>query len=47
VVLIEGKRVARVEPAILAVSAIIAGANLDHKTKSEIRSQKSELKPHL
>jgi hypothetical protein len=49
VVLIKGKRVAGFEPAILAVSAFIARAKLDHKMKLEIRSKNVEVKsmPHL
>jgi hypothetical protein len=40
-ILVKGKGMTGIEPAILAVSAVIAGTNLDHK---KIRSKNLEAK---
>jgi hypothetical protein len=43
VILVKGKSVAGVEPAIFAVSALIAGANLDHRGVKKLRSHDKQV----
>src|SRR5215813_2819349 len=41
-ILVEGKCVARVEPAVVTTATFSAGTNLDHGSKSDVRSQNAE-----
>ena len=43
-ILVEGKRVTRVEPAVIAAAALVTGTNLEHRNlNSEGRSQNAEV----
>src|SRR5262249_30723518 len=43
-ILIKGKCVPRVQPAVIAAATLITGSKLDHWGKSEVRSQNAEVR---